>query len=236
MAAKKITDLIRNTVKAQMFMWEFESFYYEKMYKATFWTDDDAEDTVKRERDAVIGRTTDMHFEDCPLEECRAYAEYLIESSGIEWDAFQELSQWNADWMEIFKKVKGKFSGKGEKMTASEIKKYAAAKKAPKSPATKKASAKKTPAKKDSTKKASTKKATPKAAPAAKKASTKKATPKKAVTKSAAVKKELVAKKSAPKGTPAKKSPAKKSPAKKATPKPSLGEHLKAISSRKKAA
>jgi hypothetical protein len=230
MAAKKITDLIRNTVKAQMFMWEFESFYYEKMYKATFWTDDDAEDTVKRERDAVIGRTTDMHFEDCPLEECRAYAEYLVESSGIEWDAFQELSQWNADWMEIFKKVKGKFSGKGEKMTASEIKKYAAAKKAPKSPATKKASAKKTPAKK-----ASTKKATPKAA-SAKKASTKKATPKKAVTKSAAVKKELVAKKSAPKGTPAKKSPAKKTPAKKATPKPSLGEHLKAISSRKKAA
>ena len=190
MAAKKITDSIRNTIKAQMFMWEFESFYYEKMYTKTFWADDDAEDTVKRERDAVMGRTTDTRFEDCPLEECRAYAEYLIQSSGIEWDAFQELSQWNAEWLEIFKKVKGKLSGKGEKMTASEIKKYAAAKKAPKSPATKKAATKKTAAKKAPAK--ATAKKTSKAAPAKKKEAAKKATPKKApakkaVTKSAAV-------------------------------------------------
>ena len=184
MAAKKISDVIRNTVKAQMFLWEFESFYYERMYTQTFWADDDAEGTVKRERDAILGRTSDMRFEDCPLEECRAYTEYLIESGGITWDDFKEVSQWNVEWMEGFEKVKGKFSGKGEKMTANEIKQYAAAKKAPEK--------KKTPAKKASAKKAPAKKAPAKKTPA------KKAPAKKAVTKSAAVKKELAAKKVAP--------------------------------------
>jgi hypothetical protein len=243
MAAKKITDSIRNTVKAQMFLFEFESFYYEKVHNRNFWEKEDAEDEIERERGAVLGRATDSRFEDCTIEECRAYTEYLTQSSGITWDDFKDFSMWDVKWLEMFKKVKGKISGKGEKMTASEIKKYAAAKKAPKSPkspatkkaATKKAATKKTAAKKTPAKAAAKK--TSKAAPAKKKEAAKKATPKtapakKADTKSAAVKKKLAAKKSTPKAAPA----AKKAPAKKATSKPSLGEHLKALSTRKKAA
>ena len=228
MAAKKINDTIRDTIKAQIFVYELESFVYEKMHSPTFWEDEDAEDTLKRERDAVFGHTTDVKFEDCEISELRAYAGYLSESSGIPWDEFHDFSFWPIAWIDMFQKLKGKFSGKGEKMTASEIKKHAAAKKTPakkpsaKKPSAKKASAKKTPAKKTPAKKAVTKSVAVKKELAAKKVAEKKAAPKKA----------------APKGTPTKKSSAKAPPKSPATKKVDGDAKIREINKRneKKAA
>ena len=163
--AFKTTETIRNTIKSQMLVWEFESFFFERMHGKKFWADDEAEVRAKDYRDSIFGRETHQRFEDCDLKELKGYADYLCDTSGIEYAEFGENSMWDEATVEMFSKVKGALPKNGLKMTAKEkAEREAAVKpKAPKTPAKKKApakskaKAKKAPAKKKATPKAKAK-------------------------------------------------------------------------------